>query len=188
MNTYKLKTTTDWNSDAAFIIKYLQFSNVYADKSSFVATVRCITKVIYIFVLLTELLRHTYCTVIVLVPSIRVVAASRAPPVANILATDSTRCSPMLMCMSVTQTQWPCPNRAFEPTPEVSALSLCAWCWCQHCLQGCRCSAGHVGVALCNKMHTILCSDFSQFWKPVRECCSANASSRAARVQNLKVS
>jgi hypothetical protein len=83
INTYKSKTITDWISDAAFIIKYLHFSNVHADSSSFVATVRCITKVIYLFVLLTKLQRtqeNTYCTVIVSVPSIRVVAASRPPP------------------------------------------------------------------------------------------------------------
>jgi hypothetical protein len=32
------------NFDTAFSIKYLQFSNVFADSSSFVATVHCITK------------------------------------------------------------------------------------------------------------------------------------------------
>ncbi len=87
----------------------------------------------------------------ILVPSVRVVAAPWATPITDILSASYTQWTLLLLCMSVMQTPWPCPDRTFETAPKVSALLPCAWCWCQHCLQGCRCSASHVCVPLCTK-------------------------------------
>ncbi len=53
------------NFNAAFSIKYLQFSNVFADSSDFVATVCCITETVDIFCIIsyatgTQLLHNGY--------------------------------------------------------------------------------------------------------------------------------